>query len=96
MAAPAALGLGGTPAGRALRAAGAGHAAYSLVTNYELGLLKVVPMRAHLALDAAGAVALAGAPWLLGVAGDGRRHWLPHVAMGAYELAAVALSDPGG
>jgi hypothetical protein len=94
VAAPALLGLGGTRAGRALRAAGATHAAYSLLTRYPLGAAKVLPYRGHLALDAVAATGLAASPWLLGTAGEGRRHWLPHLVVGALELGAVALSDP--
>src|SRR4051812_45555668 len=52
IAAPAALGLGGTAAGRILRGAGAGHAGYAALTRYELGVVKVIPYRAHLAMDA--------------------------------------------
>jgi short-subunit dehydrogenase len=94
-AAPSVLGLErDAPAARSMRAAAAGHAGYSLVTDYELGAVKALPMRAHLALDAAGAVALAASPWLLGTARRGRRHWLPQLGFGLYELGAVALSDP--
>ena len=95
IAAPSLLGLGGTRAGAAMRVAGVGHALYSLVTDYELGVAKLVPMRAHLAADAVGAVGLAVAPWLLGEADEGADHWLPHLVLGVYELGAVALSDPG-
>ncbi len=92
LGAPRALGLSGTGAGRLLRLAGLGHAAYSVLTDYELGLVRRVPMRTHLALDGAGAVALAAAPWLVGTARRGRRHWLPHLVVGVYELATTALS----
>ena len=91
---PGLLGLGGTTAGRVLRAAGAGHASYSLLTDYELGVRRLIPMPVHLGLDAAGALGLVAAPWVFGTARKGRRHWLPHVAFGLYELGAVALSDP--
>ncbi len=95
IALPRALRLKGTPA-RAFVGAGASHVAYSLVTDYRLGVLKRVPMRAHLALDAAGAVALAVSPWALGGARRGPRHWLPQVVAGAYELGAVVMTDPDG
>ena len=81
-------------AGRALGVAGAGHVGYSLITDYELGLARVLSYRAHLGLDAVGAIALAAAPWLVGRE-SARDRWAP-TAAGIYELGAVALSDPGG
>lgn len=86
--------LRGRFAGRALATAGANHLAYSLVTDYELGVLKRLPYKAHLALDAVGALALAAAPWLRGREQPVDR-WVPG-AVGLYELSAVALSDPTG
>lgn len=85
--------LRGTFAGRALRIAGASHIAYSLLTNYELGAVKVLPYKAHLGIDAAGAVGLAAAPFVAGR--DGLDRWVP-VAVGAYEMGAVLMSDPQG
>jgi hypothetical protein len=92
IAAPALFGLQGTRAGRILRGFGINHIAYSALTAYELGLGKI-PMRQHLASDALGAVAMAASPLALRTASEGRRHWLPHVLFGVYELTAVALSD---
>ena len=86
--------LSGRFAGRALAAAGANHLAYSLVTDYELGLVKRLPYKAHLALDAVGALGLAAAPWILGRE-EAVDRWVPG-AVGLYELSAVALSDPRG
>ncbi len=53
--------LNGSFAGRALLAAGANHLAYSLVTDYELGALRKLPYKVHLAIDAAGALGLVAA-----------------------------------
>ncbi len=86
--------LRGRFAGRALAAAGAGHLAYSMATDYELGVVKWLPYKAHLALDGLGALALAAAPWLL-ARDDPLDRWVP-TAVGLYELSAVALSDPAG
>jgi hypothetical protein len=82
-----------TFAGKALRIAGASHIAYSLLTNYELGAVKVIPYKAHLGIDAAGAMGLAAAPLVAGH--EGLDRWVP-VAVGAYEMGAVLLSDPQG
>lgn len=93
LAAPKTLGLDDVPASaRVLRMAGAGAMAYSLITDYELGALKVLPMPAHLALDAASGMLLASSPWLFGFAGNGRRYWLPHVLVGATEVLAALTS----
>ena len=51
MALPRALGWGDRVT-RMLTATAAGTVAYSLMTKYEWGLVKVLPMRAHLLLDA--------------------------------------------
>lgn len=93
---PSVLGLGGTRAGRVLRGAGVATTAYSLFTRYELGAVRKLPYRGHLALDTIAALGLAAAPWVLRTRDEGVRHWLPHVAVGAFELGAVALSDPSG
>ena len=74
--------------------AGAG---YSLITDYELGALKVVPMPAHLALDAAKGVFMAASPWVFGFARNGTRYWLVHVLMGSADvLAAIATKTDLG
>ena len=92
IAAPRLLGLKGSAAGRVLSLAGSSATASSMLTDYELGLVKVIPMRAHLALDAASGALVAASPWLFGFAREGTRHWLPHVVVGATEILAAATT----
>ncbi len=93
LAAPKLLGLTDEPrAALVLRSAGGGALAYSLITDYELGLLRLLPMPAHLAMDAASGVLVAASPWLLGFAGKGPRYWLPHVLVGATEVLAATTT----
>ncbi len=89
---PRLLGLYDAPWGaRVPRIVGASGAGYSLITDYELGALKVVPMPAHLALDAAKGVFMAASPWVFGFARNGTRYWLVHLLMGSADvLAAIA------
>jgi hypothetical protein len=93
LAAPKALGLEDVPSSaRALQLAGGGATAYSLLTDYELGAAKLLPMPVHLTLDAASGALLASSPWLFGFARNGTRYWLPHVLVGAQEILAAATT----
>jgi hypothetical protein len=73
LAAPGLLGIKDEPrAALTLLLAGAGATAYSLLTDYELGLVRLLPMPAHLVLDAMGGALLASSPWLFGFATGAR------------------------
>ena len=94
MAAPNLLGLNGARGSAvAPRVAGAGAALYSALTDYELGVRRVVPMRVHLALDAMSGAALAATPWLSRSARGGVRNWLPHALVGASEVALALTTQ---
>jgi hypothetical protein len=93
---PKVAGVEGTRAATQIRIAGAIHAAYSTLTDYPLGIVKVLPFKAHLALDALGAVALAATPFVTGQYRDGRDQWVPHVALSLFELTSLAVTDPTG
>ena len=93
LSAPKVLGLNDVPASaRVLRLAGGGAILYSLLTDYELGAVRVLPMPVHLAMDAASGALLASSPWLFGFASEGPRHWVPHVLAGATEMLAAATT----
>jgi hypothetical protein len=70
---------------------GASTIVYSLMTNYELGVVGVLPMPVHLGLDAAAGIFLAFSPWLFGFAG---LVWVPHVVLGVLEVGAAAMTQP--
>jgi len=67
---------------------GSGLIAYSLFTNYELGLWKVAPMAVHNLIDIVAGALLVAAPWLFGFADDGANFWVPFVVIG---MAAIFL-----
>ena len=91
---PRLAGIEGTRSARQVRTAGALHAAYSTVTSYPLGIVKLIPYRVHLAIDALGAVAIAATPFVTGQYREGRKQWAPHLGLAAFELASLVMSDP--
>ena len=66
---------------------GIGLIAYSLFTNYELGVWKVAPMAVHNLIDIVAGAFLALSPWLFGYSDDSNI-WVPFVVIG---LAAIFL-----
>ncbi len=54
----------------------------SLITDYELSIANVLPLKAHLSLDVVAGVFLALSPLLFGFADEGLNAWLPHVLFG--------------
>jgi hypothetical protein len=67
---------------------GIGLIAYSLLTDYELGVWKVAPMAVHNLIDVIAGALLAASPWLFGFADESANVWVPHVVVG---LAAIFL-----
>jgi hypothetical protein len=93
---PKLAGIEGTRSARQIRLAGAIHAGYSTLTKYPLGVVKLIPYRAHLALDALGAAALAATPFVTGQWKKGTSQWVPHLALAMFECSSLAISDPTG
>ncbi len=92
-ATPSLLGLSDVPASaRTLRLASGAAVASSMLTDYELGVVKVVPMPVHLTLDVMSGALIAASPWLFGFANRGPRYWLPHVLVGATEVLAATTT----
>lgn len=70
---------------------GVGAVLYSLLTKYELGVLRVIPFPLHLIIDFASGLFLVASPWLFGfsslVSGA-------FIAFGILEMGAAALTNP--
>lgn len=64
---------------------GAGVILYSLITDYELSIARIIPMPVHLGLDVMGGALLAVSPWLFGFS---ETVWVPHVVVGILEIGA--------
>ncbi len=67
---------------------GSGLIAYSLFTDYELGVWRVVPMSVHNLFDVSAGALLAASPSLFGFADETAIVWAPHLVVG---LAAIFL-----
>jgi hypothetical protein len=90
-AAPALLGLRGTPA-RLAQGLGAAYAGMSLATDYPLGAVRKIPFTAHWTADAVLAPALAVAPWALGFSRDRRARGF-FLAMAAVSAVVTTLTQ---
>ncbi len=82
----------GPAAGRLLRVSGLNAVLLGAVTRHELGVVKLLPMRAHLALDGVFATVFLAAPFVL-------RDERPRVrgalaALGSTGALAALLTDP--
>ena len=89
-------GIEATRSARQIRTSAAIHLGYSTMTDYPLGLVKALPFKAHLMLDAVGALALAATPFVTGQWKKGRKQWAPHVGLAAFELMSLAMTDATG
>lgn len=75
------------------RLVGSGVVLSSLLTRYELGLIRVMPFKAHLAVDVAAGLFTLSAPWLFGFSSN-RAARNTFVAAGAVSVLAGLLTEP--
>jgi hypothetical protein len=61
----------------------------ALMTDYEYGAIRMIPMPVHLFLDVAAGALLAVSPWLFGFAD--RVFW-PHLILGLLEVGAGLMT----
>ena len=65
----------------------------SLLTRYELGVVKALPMRGHLAMDYVVGLVLLASPWVFGFADEPVNVWMPHVVAGLLSLVVPSLTQ---
>jgi hypothetical protein len=85
-----------SPEGLVAEVTGGLGAVYANLTDYELSVKKLIPMKLHLAIDGVSGAALALVPHVSGARKRGLKHWLPHTLFGALEvgLALFTKTEP--
>jgi hypothetical protein len=63
---------------------------YSLITDYESGLVDVISFSTHLILDLVSGLLLVASPWIFGFS---EGVYIPHVALGMTILTVVLLTS---
>lgn len=72
---------------------GVGLFAYSLFTNYEWGLIKVIGMPYHLIIDVVASLVLILSPFIFGFINDKPNAWLPHIVVGITVILVVIFTQ---
>jgi hypothetical protein len=68
-----------------------GKLAYAMMTRHELGLVKLIPMKTHLALDAMGGATLAALPFLTDE--EDPRAIACAVGQGVFDIIAAPMTE---
>jgi hypothetical protein len=66
---------------------------YSLFTNYEWGVVKVIQMPYHLVVDLVASIFLAISPFLFGFYKEPAKVWLPHLVVGIAVILVVIVTQ---
>ena len=64
----------------------------SLITSYESGILRILPMKAHLMTDCLISLFLIASPWIFGFRNGRMNVWMPPMIAGIFVLALTLLS----
>jgi hypothetical protein len=65
-----------------------------LVTTSPSSPVKVVPMKAHIAIEVVTGIVLAVSPWLFGFADLDSKAWVPHLVVGILVVGYALITDP--
>lgn len=75
------------------RLIGVGIILLELITDFELSLLKLVPMPVHIIIDIMAGILLAVSPFIFGFINEKTNAWLPHILVGLMIVTVSLLSD---
>jgi len=64
---------------------------YSILTDYELGVYKILPMKVHLIVDLVAGIFLLVSPWIFGFY---HTIYLPYVILGLIQIGCAILTKP--
>ncbi len=67
--------------------------AMALLTQYELGLFKLIPFKAHKTIDIIAGLYLALSPFIHGFASEPANAWVPHLIVGVAIIAVAFMSQ---
>lgn len=65
----------------------------AILTQYRVGLVRLIPMQAHLLVDYIASIFLAASPFLFGFSEAPSNVWLPHVVVGVAILMLSLLTQ---
>jgi hypothetical protein len=65
---------------------------YSIGTDYELGIVRILSMRTHLAIDYFVAFAWLASPFIFGFINGPKHHWLPHLGAAVFVIVVTTLT----
>lgn len=75
------------------RIIGLGIILLEMITDFELSLVKLVPMKVHIIVDILAGVLLALSPYLFGFNDEKVNAWLPHMLVGVMIIGVSMLSQ---
>jgi hypothetical protein len=88
---PSVFGLSGIPAYLSYALSGI-HLLMTVLTDFPLGIVKVIPVKIHKFVETAVGPLLIGAPWILGFADNFTARWV-YILVGAVIIAVGLLTD---
>lgn len=66
----------------------------TLMTDYELGAVKVLSLRMHLMADYVLSIFLAASPWIFGFKDQPQNVWMPHLVVGIAVFLVTLMTQP--